>query len=77
MYRGTFTDSMGRKRKEMGYFTLNKATQNKLNMPCIVEARDKASAANKINRKYKLRISPSNLREVPMGVGFLMQVMEL
>lgn len=77
MYRGTYIDSMGRKRERMGHFTLNKATQNKLHIPCIVEARDKASAANKINRKYKLRISPSNLREVPIGVAFLMQTMEL
>lgn len=77
MYRGTYTDAAGRKRKEMGYFSLNKATQKKIRQPIIIEARDKTSAANKINRKYKLRISPSNLREVPMSVGFLLEVMEL
>lgn len=62
MYRGTYIDAMGRKRREMGYFSLNKPTLNKLHIPVIVQARDKTSAANKINRKYKLRISPSNLR---------------
>lgn len=77
MYRGTYIDAMGRKRREMGYFSLNKLTLNKLHIPVIVQARDKTSAANKINRKYKLRISPSNLREVPMGTGYLMETMEL
>lgn len=77
MYRGTYIDTMGRKRREMGYFSLNKPTLNKLHIPVIVQARDKTSAANKINRKYKLRISPSNLREVPMGTGYLMEIMEL
>ena len=77
MYRGTYIDAMGRKRREMGYFSLNNPTLNKLHIPVIVQARDKTSAANKINRKYKLRISPSNLREVPMGTGYLMETMEL
>lgn len=77
MYRGTYIDTMGRKRREMGYFSLNKPTLNKLHILVIVQARDKTSAANKINRKYKLRISPSNLREVPMGTGYLMETMEL
>lgn len=53
MYRGTYIDAMGRKRREMGYFSLNKPTLNKLHIPVIVQARDKTSAANKINRKYK------------------------
>lgn len=48
MYRGTYIDAMGRKRREMGYFSLNKPTLNKLHIPVIVQARDK-----KINRKYK------------------------
>ena len=28
MYRGTYIDAMGRKRREMGYFSLNKPTLN-------------------------------------------------
>lgn len=76
MYRGTFTDSMGRTRKNMGYFTLNQATFNKTRKVYIVQARDKASAANKINRRYKACISPSNLREVRKGRGELMKLLE-
>lgn len=40
MYRGTYIDAMGRKRREMGYFSLNKPTLNKLHIPVIVQARD-------------------------------------
>lgn len=38
MYRGTYIDAMGRKRREMGYFSLNKPTLNKLHIPVIVQA---------------------------------------
>lgn len=38
MYRGTYIDTMGRKRREMGYFSLNKPTLNKLHIPVIVQA---------------------------------------
>lgn len=73
MYRGTHIDAMGRKRTNMGYYTLSKPNMNKADgRIIIVEARDKASAANKVNRKYKMAISPSQLREVPLTVGKLL-----
>lgn len=77
MYRPTYTDGAGRTRREMGYFSLNKANQKKVNHPVIVQARDRVSAANKINRKYHMDIKACNLREVPLNIGHMMLVMEL
>lgn len=70
MYRSKFMDKAGRIRHSMGYYTLNKVNTARYNITVIVEARDKTSAANKIQKKYKLPISSSNLREVPMNEAF-------
>lgn len=77
MYRPTYIDGAGRKRREMGYFSLNKANQKKVSHPVIVQARDRVSAANKINLKYHMNIKACNLREVPLSTGYMMLVMEL
>ena len=76
MYRGTFIDSMGRKRERMGFYGLSKPNLHRCSEVVLVEARNKVSAANKINRKYKACISPSNLREVRKGRGELMELIE-
>ena len=75
MYRGTFIDSMGRKRERMGFYGLSKPNLHRCSEVVLVEARNKASAANKINRKYHLNITASNLRQVPLTVGRLCKSM--
>lgn len=47
MYRGTFIDSMGRKRERMGFYGLNKPNLHRCSEVVLVEARNKVSAANK------------------------------
>lgn len=69
MYRGYFIDAAGRKRERMGFYGLSKPNLHKCDDMVLVEARDKKSAANKINKKYHINITPSNLRQVPLSVG--------
>lgn len=73
MYRATFTDKAGRTRKAQGYFVLNKVNRERYGRNVCVQARDKVSAANKIQKLYKLPVSASNLVEVSMKLGKLYQ----
>ena len=69
MYRGTFIDSMGRKRERMGFYGLSKPNLHRCSEVVLVEARNKVSAANKIN------ITASNLRQVPLTTARLCRSM--
>lgn len=73
MYRQTYIDGAGHTRKALGYYTLSKPNKSKVENPVFVKARDKASAANKLNRKYKMSISPSQLREISYEKGFQLE----
>ena len=73
MYRATFTDKAGRTRKAQGYFVLNKVNRARYGRNVCVQARDKVSAANKIQKLYKLPVTASNLVEVSMKLGKLYQ----
>ena len=73
MYRSTFIDNAGRTRKAQGYFVLNKVNRERYGKIVVVRARDKVSAANKIQKQYKLPVSASNLVEVSMKLGKLYQ----
>lgn len=73
MYRSTFTDKAGRTRKAQGYFVLNKVNRARYGRNVCVQARDKVSAANKIQKLYKLPVTASNLVEVSMKLGKLYQ----
>ena len=73
MYRATYTDKAGRTRKAQGYYTLNKANGKKYKDFVLVQTRDKVSAANKIQKQYKLPVSASNLVEVSMKLEKLYQ----
>lgn len=73
MYRATYTDKAGRTRKAQGYFVLNKVNRERYGKIAIVRARDKVSAANKIQKQYKLPVTASNLIEVSMKLGKLYQ----
>lgn len=73
MYRSTFTDKAGRTRKAQGYYTLNKANSKKYKDFVLVQARDKVSAANKIQKQFHLPVTASNLIEVSMKLGKLYQ----
>lgn len=77
MYRGTFIDARGRKRTRMGFFTLSKPNAKKYAFPVIVEARDKASAANKIKSKYHIEVTSGNLRKMQKSEAFLLLVNEI
>lgn len=77
MYRGTFTDTKGRKRTCMGFFTLSKPNAKKYTFPVIVEARDKASAVNKIKSKYHIEVTSGNLREMQKSEAFRLLVNEM
>lgn len=69
MYRSTYTDKAGRTRKAQGYFVLNKVNKVRYGRNVCVQARDKVSAANKIQKLYKLPVSASNLVEIPLKLG--------
>lgn len=73
MYRATYTDKAGRTRKAQGYFALNKVNRARYGRNVCVQARDKVSAANKIQKLYKLPVTASNLVEVSMKLGKLYQ----
>ena len=73
MYRATYTDKAGHIRKAQGYFVLNKVNRERYGKIVVVRARDKVSAANKIQKQYKLPVSASNLVEVSMKLGKLYQ----
>ena len=73
MYRAKFVDEAGRTRKCQGYFVLNKVNRERYGKIVVVRARDKTSAANKIQKQYKLPVSASNLVEVSMKLGKLYQ----
>lgn len=73
MYRSTYIDAAGRTRKTQGYFVLNKVNRERYGKVVVVRARDKVSAANKIQKLYKLPVSASNLVEVSMKFGKLYQ----
>ena len=73
MYRAKFVDNAGRTRKTQGYFVLNKVNRERYGKVVVVRARDKVSAANKIQKQYKLPVSASNLVEVSMKLGKLYQ----
>lgn len=73
MYRATYTDKAGRTRKAQGYYTLNKANSKKYKDFVLVQARDKMSAANKIKQKYGIPVTASNLRELPLKTGKMLQ----
>ena len=75
MYRGTYIDSMSRKRKRMGFYGLNKPNLHRCSEGGLVEARNKTSATNKINRKYHLNITASNLRQAPLTMARLCKSM--
>lgn len=73
MYRARYQDKAGRTRKAQGYFILNKVNRARYGRDVCVQARDKVSAANKIQKQYKLPVSASNLVEVSMKLGKLYQ----
>ena len=73
MYRATYTDKAGHIRKAQGYYTLNKANSKKYRDIVLDQARDKVSAANKIQKQFHLPVSASNLVEVSMKLGKLYQ----
>lgn len=73
MYRSTFVDKAGHTRKAQGYFVLNKVNRQRYGKIVVVRARDKVSAANKIQKQFHLPISASNLVEVSMKLGKLYQ----
>lgn len=73
MYRSTFIDEAGRTRRAQGYFILNKVNRARYGRNVCVQARDKVSAANKIQKQYKLPVSASNLVEVSIKLGKLYQ----
>lgn len=73
MYRATYTDKAGRTRKAQGYFVLNKVNRARYGRIVVVRARDKVSAANKIQKQFGLPVSASNLVEVSMKLGKLYQ----
>lgn len=73
MYRATYADKAGRTRKAQGYYTLNKANSKKYKDFVLVQARDKMSAANKIKQKYGIPVTASNLRELPLKTGKMLQ----
>lgn len=73
MYRSTYTDKAGRTRKAQGYYTLNKANSKKYKDFVLVQARDKMSAANKIQKQFGLPVTASNLKEVPLKTGKMLQ----
>ena len=73
MYRSTYIDAAGRTRKTQGYFVLNKVNRARYGRNVCVQARDKVSAANKIQKLYKLPVTASNLIEVSMKLGKLYQ----
>lgn len=73
MYRATYTDKAGRTRKAQGYFVLNKVNRARYGRIVVVRARDKVSAANKIQKQFGLPVSASNLIEVSMKLGKLYQ----
>lgn len=73
MYRATYTDKAGRTRKAQGYFVLNKVNRARYGRIVVVRARDKISAANKIQKQFGLPVSASNLIEVSMKLGKLYQ----
>ena len=73
MYRATYTDKAGRTRKAQGYFVLNKVNRQRYGKVIVVKARDKVSAANKIQKQFGLHVSASNLIEVSMKLGKLYQ----
>lgn len=73
MYRSTFVDKAGRTRKAQGYFVLNKVNRARYGKIVVVRARDKVSAANKIQKQFHLPVTASNLIEVSMKLGKLYQ----
>lgn len=73
MYRATYTDKAGHIRKAQGYFVLNKVNRARYGRIVVVRARDKVSAANKIQKQFGLPVSASNLIEVSMKLGKLYQ----
>ena len=73
MYRATYTDKAGRTRKAQGYFVLNKVNRERYGKIVVVRARDKVSAANKIQKQFHLPVTASNLIEVSMKLGKLYQ----
>ena len=73
MYRATYTDKAGRTRKAQGYFVLNKVNRARYGRIVVVRARDKVSAANKIQKQFGLPVTASNLVEVSMKLGKLYQ----
>lgn len=73
MYRATYTDNAGRTRKCQGYFVLNKVNRERYGKVVVVRARDKVSAANKIQKQFHLPVTASNLVEVSMKLGKLYQ----
>ena len=73
MYRSTYIDAAGRTRKAQGYFVLNKVNRARYGRIVVVRARDKVSAANKIQKQFGLPVSASNLIEVSMKLGKLYQ----
>ena len=73
MYRATYTDKAGRTRRAQGYFVLNKVNRERYGKIVVVRARDKVSAANKIQKQFHLPVTASNLIEVSMKLGKLYQ----
>lgn len=85
MYTPTYTDTIGRTRHAMGYYTLNKV-QSAAFPACagfIVQAATKQSAANKLNallfKEYRVRYRfiAQNMKAVPLTDGLLYQYREL
>ena len=73
MYRSTFVDKAGHTRKAQGYFVLNKVNRQRYGKSGVSRAREKVSAANKIQKQFHLPISASNRVEVSMKLGKLYQ----
>ena len=73
MYRASYQDKAGKTRKAQGYFVLNKVNRERYGKVVVVRARDKVSAANKIQKQYKLPVTASNLKEVPLKTGKMLQ----
>lgn len=73
MYRSTYIDAAGRTRKAQGYFVLNKVNRARYGRNVCVQARDKVSAANKIQKQFGLPVAASNLKEVPLKTGKMLQ----
>lgn len=73
MYRASYQDKAGRTRKAQGYFVLNKVNRERYGKIVVARARDKMSAANKIKQKYGIPVTASNLRELPLKTGKMLQ----